>query len=64
MSALLREVISRAHCATKLYDETSHSASEAAKVIGCLPTWRNDLNYGNSVMHHPRVHHLSAVRRE
>jgi GH18 family chitinase len=44
----------------ELYDETSHSATRAAKVIGYLPSWRKDLDYGNAVMYQNITHGIIA----
>jgi GH18 family chitinase len=44
----------------ELYDETSQGAGQAAKVIGYLPTWRSDLDYGNAVMYQNITHGIIA----
>jgi len=44
----------------ELYDETSHSATRAAKIIGYLPTWRKDLDYNNAVFYQNITHGIIA----
>jgi hypothetical protein len=44
----------------ELYDETSHSATQTAKVIAYLPTWRKDLDYSNAVMYQNITHGIIA----
>src|SRR5262245_62160309 len=44
----------------ELYDETSHSATQAAKIIGYLPTWRTDLDYHNAAIYQNITHGIIA----
>jgi GH18 family chitinase len=44
----------------ELYNETSHSATQAAKIIGYLPTWRTDLDYNNAAMYQNITHGIIA----
>lgn len=44
----------------EIYDETSHSAIRAAKIIGYLPTWRKDLDCNNAVLYQNITHGLIA----
>ena len=44
----------------ELYNETSHNATQAAKIIGYLPTWRTDLDYNNAAMYQNITHGIIA----
>jgi len=44
----------------ELYDETSHSPTQAAKIIGYLPTWRTDLDYNNATIYQNITHGIIA----
>src|SRR5438105_2177921 len=47
-------------CTTSSMTKTSHSATQAAKIIGYLPTWRKDLDYNNAVMYQNITHGIIA----
>jgi hypothetical protein len=44
----------------ELYDETSHSPTRAAKIIGYLPTWRTDWDYNNAAIYQNITHGIIA----
>jgi GH18 family chitinase len=44
----------------ELYDQTSPNPTTTAKIIGYLPTWRTDLDYGNAVVYQNITHGIIA----
>jgi GH18 family chitinase len=44
----------------ELYDETSHSPTQTAKIIGYIPTWRTDLDNNNAAMYQNITHGIIA----
>jgi GH18 family chitinase len=44
----------------ELYDQTSPNPTTTAKIIGYLPTWRTDLDFGNAVMYQNITHGIIA----
>src|SRR6516164_4734945 len=44
----------------ELSDETSHNPTQAAKIIGYLPTWRSDLDYNNAAIYQNITHGIIA----
>jgi GH18 family chitinase len=44
----------------ELYDLTSPTPATTAKIIGYLPTWRTDLDFGNQVMYQNITHGIIA----
>jgi GH18 family chitinase len=44
----------------ELYDQTSANPTTTAKIIGYLPTWRTDLDFGNAVMYQNITHGIIA----
>jgi hypothetical protein len=44
----------------ELYDQTSPTPTTIAKIIGYLPTWRTDLDFGNAVVYQNITHGIIA----
>jgi GH18 family chitinase len=44
----------------ELYDQTSANPTTTAKIIGYLPTWRTDLDFGNAMMYQNITHGIIA----
>ena len=44
----------------ELYDQTSPNPTTTAKIIGYLPTWRKDLDFGSAVMYQNITHGIIA----